>query len=71
MEVPLGQRIVEMPDDVDQIELRDSRATFTTYVPVGSVTKGEALARTGGLGTTKAGHGLRAGRLEPHRSKRA
>ena len=50
----LGQRIVEMPDDVDQFELRDSRATFTAYVPVGSVTKGEALAKTGGSGTTMA-----------------
>ena len=51
---PLGQRIVEMPDDVDQFELRDSRATFTAYVPVGSVAKGEALAKTGGSGTTIA-----------------
>jgi cytochrome c553 len=50
----LGQRIVEMPDDVDQFELRDSRATFTAYVPVGSVAKGEALAKTGGSGTTVA-----------------
>ena len=49
---PLGQRIVEMPDDVDQFELRDSRATFTAYVPVGSVAKGETLAKTGGSGTT-------------------
>ena len=38
---PLGQCIVEMPDDVDQFELRDSRVTFTAYVPVGSVAKGE------------------------------
>lgn len=51
---PLGRRIVEVPDDVDQYELRDSRATFTAYVPVGSVAKGEALARTGGSGTTTA-----------------
>ena len=51
---PLGRRIVEMPDDVDQFELRDSRATFTAYVPVGSVAKGEALAKTGGSGTTIA-----------------
>jgi cytochrome c553 len=49
---PLGQRIVEMPDDVDQFELRDSRATFTAYVPAGSVAKGETLAKTGGSGTT-------------------
>jgi cytochrome c553 len=51
---PLGSRIVEIPDDVDQFELRDSRATFTAYVPVGSVAKGEALAKTGGSGTTTA-----------------
>jgi cytochrome c553 len=50
----LGQRIVEMPDDVDQFELRDSRATFTAYVPVGSLAKGEELAKTGGSGTTVA-----------------
>ncbi|WP_237179991.1 c-type cytochrome [Rhodoplanes sp. Z2-YC6860] len=50
----LGRRIVEFPDDVDQFELRDSRATFTAYVPVGSLAKGEALAKTGGSGTTVA-----------------
>jgi cytochrome c553 len=43
-----------MPDNADQFELRDSRATFTAYVPVGSVAKGEALAKTGGSGTTIA-----------------
>ncbi|WP_271606996.1 c-type cytochrome [Bradyrhizobium sp. CCBAU 11434] len=51
---PLGQRIVEMPDDVNQFELRDSRATFTAYVPIGSLAKGEALAKTGGSGVTAA-----------------
>lgn len=51
---PLGRRIVEMPDDVDQFELRDSRATFTAYVPAGSLAKGEALAKTGGSGITIA-----------------
>jgi len=51
---PLGRRIVEAPDDVDQFELRDSRSTFTAYVPVGSTAKGEALAKTGGSGTTVA-----------------
>ncbi|QAU50023.1 cytochrome C [Bradyrhizobium guangzhouense] len=50
----LGQRIVEMPDDVDRFELRDSRATFTAYVPVGSVARGEALVKTGGSGATNA-----------------
>jgi cytochrome c553 len=41
-----------MPDDVQQFELRDTRSQFTAYVPVGSVAKGEALAKTGGSGTT-------------------
>jgi cytochrome c553 len=51
---PLGERLVEMPDDVDRFELRDSRATFTVYVPVGSLARGEALVKTGGSGTTNA-----------------
>lgn len=49
---PLGQRIVEFPDDVNQFELRDSQAQFTAYVPPGSIAKGEALVKTGGSGTT-------------------
>jgi len=51
---PLGRRIVEMPDDVEQFELRDSRSTFTAYVPSGSLAKGEALVKAGGSGTTIA-----------------
>jgi cytochrome c553 len=51
---PLGRRIVEMPDDVEQFELRDTRSQFTAYVPVGSIAKGEALVKTGGGGTTVA-----------------
>jgi cytochrome c553 len=49
---PLGRRIVEIPDDVEQFELRDTRSQFTAYVPLGSIAKGEVLARTGGAGTT-------------------
>jgi cytochrome c553 len=41
-----------MPDDVEQFELRDTRSLFSAYVPVGSIAKGEALAKTGGSGTT-------------------
>ena len=51
---PLGRRIVEFPDDVDQFELRDSRATFTAYAPIGSLARGETLVKTGGSGTTLA-----------------
>ena len=49
---PLGERIVEVPVDVAQFEHRDPRAQFVAYVPTGSIAKGEALAKTGGSGTT-------------------
>ena len=38
----LGQRIVEIPDDLERFESRDPRSTFTAYVPVGSLAKGGA-----------------------------
>ena len=49
---PIDQRIVEVPDDLDQFESYDDRARFTAYVPVGSLAKGEALVTTGGAGKT-------------------
>jgi cytochrome c553 len=45
---PIGSRIVEMADDLEQFENRDPRATFTAYVPKGSITAGAALVNTGG-----------------------
>jgi cytochrome c553 len=51
---PLGQRIVEIPDNLEQFESRDPRSTFTAYAPVGSLAKGEALVTTGGPGKTLA-----------------
>ena len=45
---PIGQRIVEIPVDAERFELRDARSPFVAYVPIGSVARGEALARTGG-----------------------
>jgi cytochrome c553 len=44
----LGQRIIEVPDVLEQFANRDSRARFTAYVPMGSIEKGRALATTGG-----------------------
>ncbi|CAN5841063.1 c-type cytochrome [soil metagenome] len=41
---PLGQRIIELADDLERHELRDARATFTAYVPVGSVAAGRRIA---------------------------
>ena len=49
---PIGQRIVEVPDHPDLTTLRDWRSNFTTYVPPGSIKKGEALVMTGGNGKT-------------------
>lgn len=49
---PLGDRIVEVPVDVEQFEHRDTRSKFIAYVPVGSIAKGEALVKSGGDGKT-------------------
>lgn len=51
---PIGMRIVEVPVDEARFELRDTRSQFIAYVPVGSLARGEVLARTGGAGTTVA-----------------
>jgi cytochrome c553 len=44
---PVGARIVEMPDDLEQFDNRDPRSTFTAYVPRGSVAAGAALVSNG------------------------
>ncbi len=49
---PIGQRIIEMPEDLERTELRDAASGFVAYVPVGSIEKGEALVTTGGGGKT-------------------
>jgi cytochrome c553 len=49
---PLGQRILEMPENVERTELRDSRSPFIAYLPVGSIKMGEMLVTTGGKGKT-------------------
>jgi len=52
---PLGQRIVESPEDAERTELlRDPHSGFIAYVPVGSIKKGEALVLRGGAGKTEA-----------------
>lgn len=51
---PLGQRIIELPEDLARTELRDGGSGFVAYVPPGSVAKGEALVKTGGAGKTIA-----------------
>jgi cytochrome c553 len=49
---PIGKRIIEVPEDQTQVELRSPRASFVSYVPIGSIAKGEALVTTGGGGKT-------------------
>lgn len=51
---PLGERIVETPENLERTELRDDASGFVAYVPMGSIAKGEALVRTGGEGKTIA-----------------
>ena len=49
---PLGNRIMELPENAALASLRDTHSGFITYVPPGSVKKGEALVKTGGAGKT-------------------
>jgi cytochrome c553 len=49
---PMGNRIIEMPEDFERFELRDSRTPYVAYVPVGSIARGARLVATGGDGKT-------------------
>jgi cytochrome c553 len=51
---PLGNRIIELPQNDLSAESRDPRTGFVAHVPVGSVKKGEELVTTGGGGKTTA-----------------
>jgi cytochrome c553 len=43
---PIGDRVLEVPEDLEQTELRNPHSGFVAYVPVGSLKKGRALTRT-------------------------
>jgi cytochrome c553 len=49
---PLGNRIIEVPEDEEAVVYRDPISGFVAYVPPGSIAKGEALVKTGGGGKT-------------------
>jgi len=51
---PIGNRVIEVPEDLERTELRDDASGFIAYAPVGSIKKGEALVLTGGAGRTTA-----------------
>jgi cytochrome c553 len=50
---PIGERIIEIPEDLERTELRDFRSGFIAYAPTGSVDKGKELVRSGGNGKTQ------------------
>ncbi len=43
---PIGTRVIEMPEHVRREQLRDPRANFIAYVPLGAVARGAALSRS-------------------------
>jgi cytochrome c553 len=52
---PVGNRIIEIPEDEEIVLNRDPRSGFIAYVPKGSIAKGEALVTTGGGKTVPCG----------------
>jgi cytochrome c553 len=52
---PIGERIIETPENAAQTELRDSGSGFVAYVPPGSIARGEKLVKTGGGKTIACG----------------
>lgn len=52
----LGRRILEVPEDVEAVEvLRSPRVGFIAYVPVGSIEKGKVLVNAGADKTVACG----------------
>jgi cytochrome c553 len=49
---PIGDRIIETPQNLENTEVRDDASPFIAYVPVGSIKKGEELVIKGGAGKT-------------------
>ncbi|MBV9508624.1 MAG: cytochrome C [Acidobacteriia bacterium] len=49
---PLGDRIIELPQDPSRATSRDPHSGFVAYVPPGSLEKGKRLVTTGGAGKT-------------------
>ena len=54
--MPLVGRIIEVPEHPERTEImRDPRSGFVTYVPVGSLARGEDIVTTGGGKTIQCG----------------
>jgi cytochrome c553 len=50
----LGMRLITMPADLKQHEVRDSKTEYLTYVPPGSLARGRVLATAGASGAASA-----------------
>ena len=51
---PLGNRIVELPQNRELVTAKHPYSGFVAYVPIGSLARGEVLVTTGGGGRTIA-----------------
>ncbi len=50
---PIGERIIETPENLERTELRDDHSGFVAYVPVGSIKKGETLVNGSSIKTLR------------------
>jgi cytochrome c553 len=44
---PIGERVVEVPENLERTELRDPGSGFIAYVPTGSIARGRTLVSNG------------------------
>ena len=44
---PIGNRIAELPENLDLVELRDPNSGFVAYVPKGAIARGKKLVQSG------------------------
>jgi cytochrome c553 len=51
---PIGDRIIEVSENLEKTELRDPTSGFIAYVPKGTLEKGKELVTSGGSGKTMA-----------------
>lgn len=51
---PIGSRVIEVSENLEQTELRNDRSGFIAYVPKGSIEAGKIIVTTGANGKTMA-----------------
>jgi cytochrome c553 len=52
---PIGNRIIEIPEDIARTNLRDPYSGYIAYAPPGSIARGQAIVTTGGGKTVPCG----------------